>query len=57
MNPTQIRQLRERLRLTQKALAVKLHVARETVAQWEGGKQQPHRVHVAAMKRIAGVAR
>jgi DNA-binding transcriptional regulator YiaG len=60
MTPTQIRQLRDRLKLTQKQLAEALLVSRETVARWESTRQprvQPQKVYVEAMRRMAGVGR
>jgi len=59
MTPAQIRQLREKLHLTQRQLAEHLLVTRETVARWEanGRVQTPQKVHIEAMRKLAGLER
>jgi DNA-binding transcriptional regulator YiaG len=38
MNPSQLRRLRTRLKLSQSGLAALLHVHKNTVARWERGE-------------------
>ena len=49
---TTIRKIRDRLQLTQAALAAKLGVSRVTVARWETGVHAPHKTFVEKMKEL-----
>lgn len=50
-----IKLARHRKRLTQMALAAKLGVSRNTVAQWERGFHFPQR-HLGAVEEVLGIS-
>ena len=52
MKPKEIKQLRERLNLTQPELAYKLDVAPMTVSRWERGVCSPHKNFIKQMKKM-----
>lgn len=52
MKADQIKQLRERLKLTQPELAYKLQIAPMTVSRWERGVSNPSKVFVTQMKKM-----
>lgn len=49
---TLVKELRRRLVHTQEMLAHELHVSRETISRWEGGKDEPSVVYQRAMHRL-----
>jgi DNA-binding transcriptional regulator YiaG len=53
LTPFRIKDLRKKLRLSQKQFAERLKVRRETVARWEAGIQLPHPVYVSALNHLA----
>lgn len=50
----QIKQLRDRLGLTQEAFAQFIGVSFQTVNGWENGKQKPSRLAMEKIKKIQG---
>lgn len=52
MEPSRIRDLRQRLRLTQEDFAHMIGVTFSTVNRWENGKSQPNRI---ALRLLAGL--
>ncbi len=52
MNPKEIKDLRDKLKLTQPELAYKLQIAPMTVSRWERGISAPSKVFITAMKRM-----
>lgn len=52
MNPARLRQLRERLGLSQQGLARRLGVARVTVTRWENGTRRPSKVAALALRSV-----
>lgn len=52
MSPEEIKQLRERLKLTQPELAYKLQIAPMTVSRWERGVSDPSKVFVTQMLKM-----
>jgi putative transcriptional regulator len=52
MEPSRIRELRQRLRLTQEDFAHMIGVTFSTVNRWENGKSQPNRI---ALRLLAGL--
>ncbi len=54
MEPSRIRDLRQRLRLTQEDFAHMIGVTFSTVNRWENGKSQPNRI---ALRLLAGLER
>ena len=52
MSPMEIKELRQRLGMTGKALAGALGVEAALVADWEQGRRFPTRRHVTAMSRL-----
>lgn len=53
--PEQIREARERLGLTQEALAEQLDVSRQAVSKWEMGSSEPNLENLQALSRVLGV--
>jgi transcriptional regulator with XRE-family HTH domain len=53
MTPTQIKQLRHRLALSQTAFAERLSVSFTTVNRWENGKNKPLRSQLEKMERLS----
>lgn len=53
--PEQIREARERLGLTQEALAEQLNVSRQAVSKWEMGSSEPSLENLQALSRVLGV--
>lgn len=54
MDSKSIKELRERLRISQEAFAHLIGVSVVTVNRWENGKASPLRVYVKAMKKMGG---
>lgn len=54
MEPSRIRDLRQRLRLTQEDFAHMIGVTFSTVNRWENGKSQPNRI---ALRLLVGLER
>lgn len=52
--PEQIREARERLGLTQEALAEQLDVSRQAVSKWEMGNSEPSPENLQALSRVLG---
>jgi len=50
-----IKELRERLGLSQDRFAAKLGIAPYTVRRWEGGKSRPSPMALRAIKEVFGV--
>ncbi len=48
-----IKEIRQKLGLTQEQFAHKLQVAAFTVRRWESGKTKPHRIHQRQLNRLA----
>ena len=57
MTPKQIKQLRQRLELTQKDFAEKLYTKRLTIIRWEGGVHKPRGVFLKMLREMAAKAR
>lgn len=51
---TKIRELRQKLRLTQEELAKKLGVERSTVTKWELGESKPRADMLVKLSKILG---
>ena len=52
MNPHQIRDLRQRLQLTQEDFAHMIGVTFSTVNRWENGKSQPNRIALRLLANL-----
>lgn len=52
MNATEVRELRQRLGMTQAAFSKRLGVTTRTVERWEGGKVIPKGLALAALQRL-----
>lgn len=53
--PEQIREARERLGMTQEALAERLDVSRQAVSKWEMGVSEPNLENLQALSQLLGV--
>lgn len=53
--PEQIREARERLGMTQEALAERLDVSRQAVSKWEMGVSEPSLENLQALSQVLGV--
>lgn len=53
--PEQIREARERLGMTQEALAERLDVSRQAVSKWEMGVSEPNPENLRALSQLLGV--
>jgi DNA-binding XRE family transcriptional regulator len=47
-----VKDLRKRLGLTQKALGARLGVSAQTIKLWEGGRHEPRRRHLTALRAL-----
>ena len=52
MTPEEIKQLRERLKLTQMELAYLLDTTPTSVSGWELGRNKPSKIYVREMKKL-----
>jgi DNA-binding XRE family transcriptional regulator len=52
MNEINVKELREKLKLTTQQLADKIGVSRYTINRWETGKTKPHSVFVKALNEL-----
>lgn len=56
MTATEVRQIRERLRLTQDELAERLGTTQTAISYWEAGKRTPRGPAVVLLKRMAEIS-
>jgi len=52
MTPTEIKQTRQALNLTQKEFAAKIGCSYRSIQNWEGGQRKPSGIAIKAMSRI-----
>jgi putative transcriptional regulator len=57
MTPKQIKQLRQRLELTQEQFAERLYVKRLTVIRWESGTNKPRGIFLKLLGELAAKAK
>jgi transcriptional regulator with XRE-family HTH domain len=56
MAANRIREFRERLLLTQEALAFRCRVATRTAVAWEKGEKHPHSRNLKRLAKVLGVS-
>lgn len=52
MDHDEIRQIREKLGMTQEKFAQKLGATVVTVNRWENGHQKPHRLYITEIEKL-----
>jgi DNA-binding transcriptional regulator YiaG len=53
VSPEEIRQLRDRLGLTQQQMAEKLQTTVTTISRWENGARKPRGLYAKALDRLS----
>ena len=56
ITPSEIRDIRRRLDLTQAELAERLHVTRDTIASWEIGRSRPRGPAEILLRQLSALA-
>lgn len=52
MSPNEIQELRKRLGLTQRELAERLGVCKQSVCNWETGRKVPYRIFMQKLEEM-----